>query len=264
MKSRHDENGRGNAENAFELNYARLKAALESLPERNLSYATTSQREIYADSYHFIEHMIRKVRLDNLPAEHRERLIALDFRYGGKHISEALEPGVSKRSDDAILGYAARRAKEAIAQAEKAERDALKVIDEARAKIEIAKAEIKEAEERVRLARERANEIEQMADETHRSLIADIHALSKARMQRIENPQNEFIGTDELAKRICYDARTVRDHFTKIMVDGVHYVRGPGGRKILWIWNNIERDLLRGVFSDVSSGRPDMEASPAE
>ncbi|WZJ23547.1 hypothetical protein AADV58_18390 (plasmid) [Azonexus hydrophilus] len=62
-----------------------------------------------------------------------------------------------------------------------------------------------------------------------------------------------YLTSEELAERIRYDVRSVRTHLAKSMIEGVHYVRGPGGRKKLWVWNQIEKDMLNGVFSARSS-----------
>lgn len=53
-----------------------------------------------------------------------------------------------------------------------------------------------------------------------------------------------YLTTDELAARIKYDARTIRDRLKdSVLLEGVHYIRPFGGRKILYIWDTIERDM---------------------
>lgn len=50
----------------------------------------------------------------------------------------------------------------------------------------------------------------------------------------------ELLTTDELSARIKYDSRTVRDHLRpKVFVEGIHYVRPFGGRKILYKWGPV-------------------------
>ncbi len=50
----------------------------------------------------------------------------------------------------------------------------------------------------------------------------------------------ELLTTDELSARIKYDSRTIRDHLRpKVFVEGLHYVRPFGGRKILYKWGPI-------------------------
>ncbi|AOH35433.1 hypothetical protein BGP89_02900 [Luteimonas sp. JM171] len=57
-----------------------------------------------------------------------------------------------------------------------------------------------------------------------------------------------YITTDELATRIHYDARTIRTRLKDaVLLEGVHYIRPFGGRKLLFIWEAIQRDI--GKFS---------------
>lgn len=61
-----------------------------------------------------------------------------------------------------------------------------------------------------------------------------------------------FLTTDELSLRIKYDTRTIRERLKdSVLIEGVHYIRPFGGRKILFIWENIERDI--GQYSASSS-----------
>ncbi|MGZ8982984.1 MAG: hypothetical protein ACXW11_03400 [Methylotenera sp.] len=56
---------------------------------------------------------------------------------------------------------------------------------------------------------------------------------------------NTFLTTDQLASRIQYDARTIREQLKdSVLIEGVHYVRPFGRRKILYIWEKIETDIL--------------------
>jgi hypothetical protein len=53
-----------------------------------------------------------------------------------------------------------------------------------------------------------------------------------------------YLTTDELAERIKYDVRTIRERLKDSkLLEGTHYVRPFGGRKILFIWETIERDI---------------------
>lgn len=53
-----------------------------------------------------------------------------------------------------------------------------------------------------------------------------------------------YLTTEELADRIRYDARTIRDQLKdSVLLEGVHYIRPFGGRKILYLWESIERDM---------------------
>ncbi len=54
-----------------------------------------------------------------------------------------------------------------------------------------------------------------------------------------------YLTTDALAERIHYDARTIRDRLKdSVLIEGIHYFRPFGGRKILYIWETIERDMM--------------------
>lgn len=58
--------------------------------------------------------------------------------------------------------------------------------------------------------------------------------------------EEELLTTDELALRIKYDARTIRDRLKdSVLLNGVHYVQPFGGRKILYKWNAVKE--LMGV-----------------
>ena len=53
-----------------------------------------------------------------------------------------------------------------------------------------------------------------------------------------------YLTTDELSSRIKYDVRTIRERMKdSVLLEGVHYIRPFGGRKILYIWETIERDM---------------------
>jgi hypothetical protein len=53
-----------------------------------------------------------------------------------------------------------------------------------------------------------------------------------------------YLTTEELAQRIKYDARTIRDRLKdSVLLEGIHYIRPFGGRKILYLWDAIERDI---------------------
>ena len=64
-----------------------------------------------------------------------------------------------------------------------------------------------------------------------------------------------FLTTEELSVRIKYDARTIREQLKDaVLLEGVHYVRPFGRRKILYIWEAIERDLLASVAIPMANG----------
>ena len=56
--------------------------------------------------------------------------------------------------------------------------------------------------------------------------------------------EQTYLTTDELSSRIKYDVRTIRERLKdSVLKEGVHYVRPFGGRKILFVWETIERDM---------------------
>ncbi len=57
---------------------------------------------------------------------------------------------------------------------------------------------------------------------------------------------NTYLTTDELSKRIKYNPRTIRNQLKdSVLLEGVHYFRPFGGRKILYIWETIESDMTQ-------------------
>jgi hypothetical protein len=68
----------------------------------------------------------------------------------------------------------------------------------------------------------------------------------------ISTEEQTFLTTDELSSRIKYDVRTIRERLKdSVLIEGVHYFRPFGGRKILYIWEHIRRDMM-----DVSLVQP--------
>ena len=57
-----------------------------------------------------------------------------------------------------------------------------------------------------------------------------------------------YLTTDQLSEKIHYDSRTIRTRLKDaVLLEGVHYIRPFGGRKLLFIWESIQRDI--GKFS---------------
>jgi hypothetical protein len=53
-----------------------------------------------------------------------------------------------------------------------------------------------------------------------------------------------YLTTDELSSKIKYDSRTIRERLKdSVLLEGIHYVRPFGGRKILYLWEAIEHDM---------------------
>ncbi|MDI3258186.1 MAG: hypothetical protein QJR02_00450 [Sinobacteraceae bacterium] len=55
-----------------------------------------------------------------------------------------------------------------------------------------------------------------------------------------------YLTTEELAARIKYDTRTIRERLKdSVLLEGRHYIRPFGGRKILYIWEAIREDMAK-------------------
>lgn len=58
--------------------------------------------------------------------------------------------------------------------------------------------------------------------------------------------EQTYLTTDELAERIKYDARTIRERLKdSVLIEGIHYIRPFGGRKILYVWESIQKDMMK-------------------
>lgn len=61
-----------------------------------------------------------------------------------------------------------------------------------------------------------------------------------------------YLTTKELADRIKYDVRTIRERLKdSVLLEGVHYLRPFGGRKILYIWERIESDMAKAATASL-------------
>lgn len=79
---------------------------------------------------------------------------------------------------------------------------------------------------------------------------------NKADIQGAVIMDTEFLTTDELSARIKYDVRTIRERLKdSVLLEGIHYFRPFGGRKILYRWDAIVRDMAKA-----STGRSNAMA----
>lgn len=59
-----------------------------------------------------------------------------------------------------------------------------------------------------------------------------------------------YLTTEELSARIKYDPRYIRNFLLdSVFIEGIHYIRPFGRRKILFVWNVIEEEM-RKVSND--------------
>lgn len=55
-----------------------------------------------------------------------------------------------------------------------------------------------------------------------------------------------YMTTEELAKKLRYDPRYVRNNLKdSVLLEGIHYFRPFGRRKILYIWEAVEKDMRK-------------------
>lgn len=238
-------------EKSFEKNYVNFQTWLNTQEQlghpRELTYRVSKESEEACRCYKFFEHMLTKARHGILPTEHREKLIELRCLINGKPINEILDPAPSIRSLEggAIskmnkeVEAAKLRAEIAQSQADRATSDAAAIIAEAQRRAQEAMLRARKAMEEADLLE--ANVRQRIKDENERASSVPIST----------KRDNEYITTAELSIRIKYDERTIRERLKdKVLLPGVHYINGFG-RKLLFIWNKIEADMLAGKFEDI-------------
>lgn len=55
-----------------------------------------------------------------------------------------------------------------------------------------------------------------------------------------------YLTTEELSIRMKYNPRTIRNELKdSVLLEGRHYIRPFGQRKILFIWEHIEEDMYK-------------------
>ncbi|HKI62291.1 MAG TPA: hypothetical protein VKA31_08365 [Mariprofundaceae bacterium] len=64
---------------------------------------------------------------------------------------------------------------------------------------------------------------------------------------------SELLTCDELSLRIKYDARYIREHLKdSVFIEGIHYIRPFGRRKILFLWEPIEQELIQSTRNQMA------------
>jgi len=70
-----------------------------------------------------------------------------------------------------------------------------------------------------------------------------------------------YLTTEQLSERIHYDTRTIRNRLKdSVLLEGIHYIRPFGGRKLLFIWEVIERDI--GLASSSHAPMSNVSSMP--
>lgn len=65
-------------------------------------------------------------------------------------------------------------------------------------------------------------------------------------------PNVTYITTEELAERLHYAPRYILNCLKdSVLVEGIHYVKPFGRRKILYLWEAIERDMLHSSAQEI-------------
>jgi len=64
-------------------------------------------------------------------------------------------------------------------------------------------------------------------------------------MQSQDNQcEHTYLTTEELAQKIKYEPRTIRNVLKdSVLIEGIHYIRPFGGRKILYLWENVQQAM---------------------
>ena len=62
-----------------------------------------------------------------------------------------------------------------------------------------------------------------------------------------------YLTTQELSQMIKYDERTIRNQLKdSVLIEGIHYFRPFGSRKILYIWEQIEKDMRNSIMGSIN------------
>ncbi|NYS60689.1 hypothetical protein [Vreelandella salicampi] len=62
-----------------------------------------------------------------------------------------------------------------------------------------------------------------------------------------------YLTTEELAKRIKYDCRTIRQQLKdSVLIEGTHYIKPFGRRKILFLWEAVEKEMLKNATCNIA------------
>ena len=63
-----------------------------------------------------------------------------------------------------------------------------------------------------------------------------------------------YLITQELSERIKYNPRTIRNELKdSVLIEGIHYIRPFGGRKILYVWEEIEKDMRIDITGSINA-----------
>ncbi|MCG5536591.1 hypothetical protein GM160_04135 [Guyparkeria halophila] len=61
-----------------------------------------------------------------------------------------------------------------------------------------------------------------------------------------------YMTSEQLAEKLNYTTRYVRNVLTQeVFIEGRHYVRPFGRRRILYLWENIEADMFENLAPEI-------------
>ena len=61
-----------------------------------------------------------------------------------------------------------------------------------------------------------------------------------------------YMKAAELAAHIPYKARYINEYLKdRVFIEGTHYVRLPGSRRIMYIWETIQTDYLKQTALEI-------------
>ncbi|MFP4640460.1 MAG: hypothetical protein ACLFMY_08480 [Guyparkeria sp.] len=61
-----------------------------------------------------------------------------------------------------------------------------------------------------------------------------------------------YMTSEQLAEKLNYTTRYVRNILThEVLVEGRHYIRPFGRRRILYLWENIEADMFEDAVPNI-------------
>lgn len=68
------------------------------------------------------------------------------------------------------------------------------------------------------------------------------------------NTNSTYLTAKELAERIKYKPTVINNMLKdSVLIEGVHYIRPFGRRKVLYLWEAVERTMLSGGMKSAAS-----------
>nr|WP_293196155.1 hypothetical protein [Ottowia sp.] len=199
---------------------------------RDLSFKDADSPE-GRESYRLLDRYRSLARTGRLPEEQLADLKALAFTVDGRSLQEALDPSMAARLAETQLLQGIHER-----------------LNRARLQLNQARSDLSDAQRRETLARSHAEAMETYARDFEERVRKDLKDIAELELQARSAAVagNTYVTTTQLAERIGYDERTIRENMVdRVFIRGVHYVQ-PFGRKILFLWDVIDRDIKSEAF----------------